>query len=151
MVTEIAYSQAAVCADMVGMSLRDYTVAALEVANAKALQEHQTRLYEAACQEAIDRRTIRPTRHEWDRDQKPFVRRPAGVSDNQVGRPSSRHHQNGTAHSPGQKRAAAPERPGTTRSAASMARTREEPPFELGEHRGNGLNAGAKPQQPNRL
>ena len=68
----------------------------------------------------------------------PFVRSaPEARSEQPAGRPSSRHFQNDTAPQSGSKSAKpGPERPAATRSAASMARTREDPHFDAGEDRG---------------
>ena len=135
-VTEIAYSQAAIWADRQGVSLRDYTEAALEAANRKAERDYNNDLYAQACRDAEVGRGIMPTRHEWDREQQPFVRCQRSASENQSGHPSSRRNQNGTAPQSGSKSAKpGPERPAATRSAASMARTREDPHFDVGEDR----------------
>ena len=68
----------------------------------------------------------------------PFVRpTPEASGLSMAGRPSSRHYQNGTAAQAASKAAQpGPERPTAPRSAASMARTREDLPFDGGEHRG---------------
>ncbi len=68
----------------------------------------------------------------------PFVRSaPEATASNLAGRPSSRHHQKAEARKPGSTAAKpGPERPAATRSAASMARTREDPPVDAGEDHG---------------
>ncbi len=69
-VTEISYSEAAIWANRLGVSLRDYTEAALDAANRKAARQYQDQLYADACRDADTRRAITPTRHEWDRSRR---------------------------------------------------------------------------------
>ena len=131
---EITFSRAAVAANMRGQSLRDFADAALEAAITQAERQHRADEHARACRAAIARRDIAPTRHEFDRDQVPFVRRQRSASEFQAERPSSRQHQNGRAAEAGSKSAQpGPERPAVTRSAASMARTREDPHFDAAE------------------
>ena len=141
-ITELAYAQAVIHARAEGMSIAEYTEAALIEAGKRTAKHSREADYQKACQEARACRGVSPTRWEYfgEREvpyQQSFVRRPAGVGEKPGGRPSSRQDQKATAAQPGSKAAKpGPERPAATRSAASMARTREDPPFDAGEHHG---------------
>ena len=136
-ITEYAYAQAVIHARAEGMSVAEYTEAALIEAGKRTEAHALDAEYAAACDAARATRRPNPTRAEYfGQQQQPFVRRQRSASENQAGRPSSRHHQNGTAAQAGSKAAKpGPERPAATRSAASMARTREDLPFDATENR----------------
>jgi hypothetical protein len=136
-ITERAYARAVLAALDEGMSLAEYTEAAL--AEAVLRTEHRNREagYAAACEAARVSRRPNPTQQEvFGLQQQPFVRRQRSASENQAGRPSSRHDPEGRQRTPGQRREAGAEPPGATRSAASMARTGEHPPVDLAEQPG---------------
>ncbi len=136
-ITERVYARAVLAALDDGLSLAEYTEAAL-VEAIKRTERHTHELeYAAACAEARATRRPNPTHQDHFGNRQSFVRRPAGVGEKPGGRPSSRQDQKATAAQPGSKAAKpGPERPAATRSAASMARTREDPPFDAGEHHG---------------
>jgi hypothetical protein len=147
-ITERAYARAVLAAGDEGMSLAEYTEAALAVAVARTEARTREADYATACQDARVRRMPNPTKRDYFGEQQSFVRRPAGSGDNQAGRPSSRHHQDSQGAEAGSKAAKpGPERPAATRSAASMARTREDPPFGAVEHPGT-TNVERQPRSP---
>jgi hypothetical protein len=136
-ITEGAYARAAIAAEMEGMSIAEYTEACFAMCVPRTVQRHREHRFAEATRYAIETNGAMPLRWEYGLGEQPFVRRQRSASENQAGRPSSRHHQEGRGAQAGSTAPkAGPERPGATHSAASMARTREDPPVDAAKHHG---------------
>lgn len=147
-ITEAAYSRAAIAAEMDGQSLAEFTEAALAVRVAQAVKRNRENRYADACREAIDNREmLMPKRHEFGLEEhrfkeQPFVRpAPEANGLRSAGRPSSRRHQDCRG-----AEARSKARSGT--GAAQAKRGSEDPPFGVAEHSGTShpLNYTQKPQ-----
>jgi hypothetical protein len=140
--TERVYSRAVLAALEEGMSLSEYTEAALAAAITRTEQHSLEREYAAACEAAKAARRPNPTRQDYFGQRQSFVRRPAGVGEKQAGRPSSRQDQKATGAQPGSKLRS---RTGATRSfSPSKSEHGEDPHFDAGEHHGT-TNVGPQP------